>query len=96
MRLRPAQPDDALAALYVHPDNWNRRVGVALIDAARAHLVHKGCDRAYLWLLAGNARAARFYSIDVWRPTDENRTEVVWGITVSESRYIRALRNISA
>lgn len=80
-----------LAALYVDPAHWNRRVGAALIIAARAHLLEHAHHHAYLWLLAGNTRAARFYSIDGWRPSGEHRTDTVWGGTVSESRYTRTL-----
>jgi hypothetical protein len=44
-----------------------------------------------LWLLEGNARAARFYERDGWAVTGERRTEVAWGIAVDELRYARAL-----
>ena len=92
----PALPNyGELAALYVHPDFWNRGIGAALIVAARTRLIEQGFRQACLWLLDGNTRAARFYSIDGWQPTSEHRTDTVWGVTVGESRYIRALPNIS-
>ena len=87
-----AFPDHGeLAALYVDPDHWGRGIGAALIAAARTHLVEAGFRDAYLWLLAGNARADRFYKIDGWQPTSDCRTDTVWNIAVNELRYVRAL-----
>lgn len=80
-----------LAALYVDPSYWGRGIGAALIAAARAHLFNSGYRNAYLWILAGNTRAERFYQIDGWLPTSEHRTDTVWGITVNETRYLRTL-----
>lgn len=88
----PALPNyGELAALYVDPDHWNRGIGAALIAAARTHIVECGFSNTYLWLLDGNTRAARFYLIDGWAPSGEHRTDTVWGVTVNEARYLRAL-----
>jgi len=88
----PALPNHGeLAALYADPDHWNRGIGAALIVAARTRLIGQGFGNACLWLLDGNTRAARFYSIDGWCPTGELRTDTVWGVAVSESRYLRSL-----
>jgi GNAT superfamily N-acetyltransferase len=88
----PALPGHAeLAALYVHPDRWGRGIGAILIATARARLVQRGFRSAYLWVLAGNTRAERFYKIDGWQPTGEHRTDTVWDIEVNEARYLRAL-----
>jgi GNAT superfamily N-acetyltransferase len=89
-------PDDAgpwgeLFALYVDPDWWGRGVGAALISVARSRLLALGYRNAVLWLLAGNARADRFYRIDGWLPDGLRRTDTVWGVTVNEVRYRRAL-----
>lgn len=81
----------SLDALYVDPDHWNRCIGAALIAAARTRLIGQVFHQAYLWLLDENTRAARFYTIDGWRPTGEHRTDTVWGGTVGESRYLRSL-----
>jgi hypothetical protein len=53
--------------------------------------VDLGFRNAVLWLLAGNARADRFYRIDGWAPDGPARTDSVWGVTVDEVRYRRAL-----
>ena len=80
-----------LCALYVSPEQWNRRIGAALISTARASLVTLGFQNAFLWVLAGNTRADRFYQLDGWTPDGSRRTDTVWGITVDEIRYVRAL-----
>jgi len=83
--------DDELSALHVDPDAWNRGVGCALIAHARADLAARGVSRAWLWLLAGNVRAQRFYERDGWIASGEMRSDVVWGATVDEVRYVREL-----
>jgi len=80
-----------LCALYVDPDWWGQGVGTALISAARTRLFDQGFRHAVLWLLAGNQRAERFYRIDQWMPDGQSRTETVWGVSVHEIRYQRAL-----
>ncbi len=92
----PARDSDAqeageLFALYVDPEWWGRGIGAALISAARNRLVDLGFRSAVLWLLAGNARADRFYRIDGWAPDGSKRTDTLWGVTVDEVRYRRAL-----
>ena len=84
-------PDDGeLCALYVDPEWWGRGVGRALIGAARARLFETGFRSAVLWLLAGNARADRFYRMDGWAPDGLRRSDTMWGVTVDEIRYARA------
>jgi GNAT superfamily N-acetyltransferase len=80
-----------LCGLYAHPAHWGRGVGVALVTAARRHLVDSGFERALLWVLDGNHRAERFYRLDGWRPDGHTREEVVWGIKVSDARFVRSL-----
>jgi GNAT superfamily N-acetyltransferase len=80
-----------LCALYVDPDWWGRGVGAALVAAARARLLGLGFRDAIAWVLAGNARAERFYTIDRWVSDGAHRTQPVWGVTVDEIRYRRAL-----
>ena len=80
-----------LRALYVDPDCWGRGVGATLIAAARARLRGLGFRNAVVWVLAGNTRADRFYRLDRWLPDGLRRTESLWGTTVDEIRYRRAL-----
>lgn len=78
-----------LSGLYVDPEWWDRRLGVALITGARAAL--DGMDTVTLWLLVGNQRGERFYRKDGWLPDGAQRTETVWGATVDEVRFRRPL-----
>jgi GNAT superfamily N-acetyltransferase len=88
----PDLPDRGeLCALYVDPEKWGRGIGLALVSAARAHLLGAGFRSALLWVLAGNVRAERFYRIDQWAPDRKVRTDSLWGITVNELRYQRQL-----
>lgn len=80
-----------LLALYVDPEHWGRRIGLALVSAARTHLFEAGFRNAFLWVMVGNARAERFYQDDDWAPDNHRRTDTVWGVTVEELRYHRSL-----
>lgn len=80
-----------LCALHVDPDAWSRGVGRALIARARADLAAAGVAEAHLWLLAGNARAQRFYECDGWITDGTQRVDTVWGATVDEIEYRRRL-----
>ena len=80
-----------LCALYADPEQWGRGIGAALVSAARAHLFATGFSNAFLWILAGNARAERFYQIDGWSSDGVRRTASVWGISVEEIRFRRKL-----
>lgn len=85
-----------LCALYVDPDWWGHGMGAALIAAARQRLFAQGFRCASLWLLAGNARAERFYRKDGWQPDGHRRVDQVWAVTVDELRYHTALGASSA
>ena len=94
----PARDEDAaaqgeLCALYVEPDCWGRGIGQALAAAARGELQRLGFSRAVLWVLAGNARAERFYRADAWTPDGLRRPRQIWTMTVETVRYSRALAN---
>jgi len=80
-----------LYALYVDPERWGHGVGLALITAARDRLHTLGFRHAVLWVMAGNARADRFYQIDGWVPDGLRKTDSIWGVTVDELRYQRPL-----
>lgn len=80
-----------LCALYVDPDYWGRRIGAALVAAARGRLMERGFRNAFLWVLEGNARADRFYRIDGWQCDGKSRTDSVWGLMLNQVRYRREL-----
>jgi GNAT superfamily N-acetyltransferase len=78
-------------AIYVDPRAWGRGVGRALMANARSRLAGLGFTEALLWVLAGNARAERFYRADGWLPDGQRREDEVWGMGVSKIRYRRRL-----
>jgi ribosomal protein S18 acetylase RimI-like enzyme len=93
---RPSQESDLphhgeLTALYVDPDSWGRGIGVALVSAARAHLVSLSLRHAYLFTLVDNLRAQHFYKSDQWTPDGLTRTDTVWGAAVHVLRFQRNL-----
>ena len=93
---RPSQEPDLphhgeLTALYVDPDSWGRGIGVALVSAARAHLVSLSLRHAYLFTLVDNLRAQHFYKSDQWTPDGLTRTDTVWGAAVHVLRFQRNL-----
>ena len=79
-----------ILSLYVDPGAWGLGIGRRLMADARARLERR-FPRAVLWVLVGNDRAQRFYAIDGWVPDDSRRTEEIWGVSVDEIRYRRAL-----
>lgn len=92
----PARDEDAsgageLCALYVEPDCWGRGIGLALASAARNELHHLGFRKAVLWVVAGNARAKRFYQADGWNADGLRRARQIWNVSVDTVRYDRAL-----
>jgi ribosomal protein S18 acetylase RimI-like enzyme len=80
-----------LAALYVDPDWWGRKIGVRLVAMARESLLKRGFEAAVLWVMVGNDRAQRFYRKDGWCPDGARRTVEVWGARVDEVRFRRRL-----
>ena len=94
--IMPSRDEDLLeagelAALYLDPEFWDRGIGVALITAARAELVERRFKDAFLWILTGNKRAARFYEKDGWMEDGKGRKQEIWGISLLERRHRRPL-----
>lgn len=97
--ISPARDADAvgqgeLCALYVEPDCWGRGIGQALAAAARDELYRLGFRKAVLWVIAGNARAQRFYRTDGWRHDELQRARQVWNVTLDTVRYSRVLDHV--
>lgn len=76
-----------LCALHVDPEAWGRGVGRSLIAQARTDLAAAGVGEAHVWVLAGNARAERFYEHDGWTTDGTRRSDTVWGAAVEEIAY---------
>jgi len=78
-------------AIYVDPGSWGLGAGRQLIENARSRLREMGFSESFLWVLEGNERAKRFYTIDGWMPDGSARTEDRWGVIAHEIRYRRPL-----
>jgi GNAT superfamily N-acetyltransferase len=94
--ISPARDEDAggqgeLCALYVEPDCWGRGIGGELASAARSELCRLGFTQAVLWVVAGNARAQRFYRADGWTFDGLHRARRICNVTMDTVRYSRAL-----
>lgn len=83
-----------LCALHADPAWWGRGVGAELVKAARGQMVEAGFTEALLWVLAGNARAFRFYERDGWKADGMQRSDVVWDVAVEEIRFRRTLQAV--
>jgi GNAT superfamily N-acetyltransferase len=61
-----ANPNTAeVTAIYVHPEQWKKGVGRALLSASLDQVRKRGFDHVTLWVLEGNQRARSFYE-NVW------------------------------
>ena len=79
-----------LGAFYVDPQVWGSGLGRTLIVEAERRLAERH-EVAGLWVLAGNARARRFYEAGGWRTDGTTRSDRVWGVAVEEVRYRKSL-----
>lgn len=80
-----------LYALYVDPDSWRGGIGRMLMVAVYERFEALDASEAILWVLLGNAHAARFYSADGWQPDGSRRDEDVWEVPATVVRYRRTL-----
>ena len=84
-----------LYAIHVDPASVGTGVGRALMAGALAGLAALAgddIDRAVLWVLAGNARARRFYERGGWTADTTTRESPIGPETVPQLRYSRSLR----
>ncbi len=80
-----------VAALYALPSVLGMGVGKALLDEGESWLRSQQFPTAYLWVLPTNDRARRFYGRQGWVCDDVEKMAEVWGVTVPEVRYSKAL-----
>ena len=89
----PARDGDAdpgsaeLYAIYLAEPEAGRGLGRELLAHALDDLRRRGYAAATLWVLAGNARARRFYEAFGWRPDGATKTEEGPGLVLEEIRY---------
>jgi ribosomal protein S18 acetylase RimI-like enzyme len=90
----PSRDDDAdaattgeLIAIYVRPDVFGTGAGHALMAGALDDFAAAGYAQATLWVLAGNARAIRFYERAGWSPDGARKQDTIGDDAVTELRY---------
>ena len=91
--------DDEVEQLFVHTRHRGTSVARVLLDEAERQVAAAGYDEAWLAVVAGNARARRFYERHGWRDRGDLPYEVVAGGTTYISpcrRYVKALRRDDA
>lgn len=98
----PTRDDDLagegeLYAIYVLPEHWSTGVGHELMAGSERGLRDAGFDRASLWVLDGNDRAASFYERHGWREDGAVKLDdrIVGGTgarPLPERRRVRELR----
>lgn len=62
-----------LVALYVHPEQWEKGIGDALMRAALDRLAELPYSEVVLWTFKGNDRATSFYEHRGWRADGSER-----------------------
>lgn len=55
------RPDPYIENLHVKPALRSQKLGSALMKSAARHLIQRGHESAYLWVVQSNQRAIRFY-----------------------------------
>ncbi|MFS2279710.1 GNAT family N-acetyltransferase [Microbacterium sp. OR21] len=80
-----------LWGIYAHPDAWSTGVGHALLTAVEQALRADGHETAYLWVLEGNERAARFYERHRWASDGAHKVDTRPGLVLHERRHVKRL-----
>jgi ribosomal protein S18 acetylase RimI-like enzyme len=84
-----ADPSTAeVAAIYVHPEEWKKGIGRALLSASLEQIRKRKFDQLTLWVLEGNQRARSFYESFGFIQEGAVKDEDHWKtFTVREVRY---------
>jgi ribosomal protein S18 acetylase RimI-like enzyme len=77
-------------AIYVHPDEWRRGAGRALLDRGEERLAEDYAE-ATLWVLEDNPAARRFYEAAGWRADGGRQAVERLGVSPPEVRYRKRL-----
>lgn len=81
--------DAELYAIYVDPAHLGSGIGGALLAEVLGQCAP--CRRLYLWVLADNTPARRFYERAGFRPDGAEEPFEAGGVFVPEVRYVRTL-----
>jgi GNAT superfamily N-acetyltransferase len=80
-----------LWGIYAHPDAWFTGVGHLLLTSVEQELTDAGHETAYLWVLAGNARAAEFYERHGWHADGGTKIDRRPRMELHELRHVKRL-----
>jgi ribosomal protein S18 acetylase RimI-like enzyme len=80
-----------ITSIYLHPSQWRRGGGRALMSAALDALRQRGFTDAILWVLRTNVRAQRFYESTGWLADGATKYEPIGGTQIEEVRYRRVV-----
>ncbi|AOZ73413.1 hypothetical protein BK816_01645 [Boudabousia tangfeifanii] len=82
-----------LKGIYVHPEFFGAGVGRLLLARGEEALLRHGCVEAFLWVLAGNERAAGFYRAHGWCPAEVDgvKEALIDGFVAVERRLVKSL-----
>lgn len=86
-----ASEQGELWGLYAHPNAFSTGIGHALISAVEIALREDGFTSAYLWVLDGNDRAARFYERHGWTEDGTVKLDERQTMTLLEQRRTKSL-----
>jgi RimJ/RimL family protein N-acetyltransferase len=78
-------------AIYLSPPAWGRGLGAELLETAQDDLAVRGYTVVSLWVLAGNARARRFYELHGFSLDGSRRPVFLGGTSLPEIRYRRRI-----
>lgn len=88
--------DDEVEQVYVAPEHRGTAVAATLLAEAERQVAAGGHERAWLAVVAGNARARRFYERNGWAdegPFDHEAEGPGGRIRVPAHRYVKRLGN---
>ena len=77
-------------AIYLSPSVWSRGLGAELLETAQDDLVVRGFSIITIGVLAGNARARRFYELHGFAADGASRPVFLGGTRLPEIRYRRS------
>ena len=78
-----------IVSIYLRPEYFGLGYGEKLLDAVVNALSDKGYADIYLWVLAENMRARRFYERNQFHHNGDTKTIEIGGAKLPEMRYVR-------
>ena len=76
-----------IVSLYVLPEAMEQSIGTHLLQSAMTALKEDGYHRIYLWCIAGNLRAEKFYRRHGFRMTEDRVPYRIGSSDVTDIRF---------